>query len=167
VAIHGSPADTGSAAQIDSIRAIRFNLKATNGKDGTDERTAQLTRLVLLPNVGFGTLETCGSRPILGTSISADVVTVDGAPAVDLSWGRSTDEAGGEADVVRYVLYRREAGFSDWGEPYLSIPAGETTYTYQDADVEPGTTYEYSVAAQDCTPTLSSRSSAVSATIPS
>jgi len=165
--IHGSAADTGAVARIDSIRAVRFNLRATNGKEGAEERTAELTRMVLLPNVGFGTLETCGSPPILGTGISATVVMVDGAPAVDLAWAPSTDEGGGEGDVVRYVLYRREAGTGAFDEPYLSIPAGETSYTYQDADVEPGVTYDYAVAAQDCTPTLSSLSPAASAVIPS
>ncbi len=165
--IHGSPGDTGVVALVDSIRAVRVTLTATNGKTGELERTAVLTRIIRMPNLGFGVLETCGSPPILGTGLAATVVTVDGAPAVSLTWGRSTDEGGGENDVVRYVLYRRAAGATGWDEPYLSIPAGETGYTYTDADVAPGESYEYALAAQDCTPTLSSISSAVSVSIPS
>lgn len=163
---HGSPSDTGAVALIDSIRAVRVTLTATNGKVGDQERTAVLTRLIRLPNVGFGTLETCGSPPILGGGISAALVTLDGAPAVNLTWGRATDEGGGENDVVRYVLYRRLASETSWDEPYLSIPAGETNYTYVDADVEPGESYLYALAAQDCTPTLSTLSSSVPVTIP-
>jgi hypothetical protein len=164
--VHGSPADTGAAALIDSIRAVRVTLTATNGKTGDQERTAVLTRMIRLPNVGFGTLETCGSPPILGTTLSATVVTVDDAPAVRLTWSMATDEGGGESDVVRYVLYRRLASESDFDEPYLSIPAGESSYTYTDGDVEEGESYAYALAAQDCTPTLSSLSGSVSVTIP-
>ena len=86
---------------------------------------------------------------------------------MDLAWDASTDEGGGEDDIVRYVLFRRETSETTWDEPYLSIPAGESTYTYQDADVEPGTSYRYAIAAQDCTPTLSSMSPGVDVTIPS
>jgi prepilin-type N-terminal cleavage/methylation domain-containing protein len=164
--VHGSPADTGAAALVDSIRAVRVTLTATNGREGDQERTAVLTRMIRLTNVGFGTLETCGSPPILGTTLSAAVVTVDDAPAVRLTWDKATDEGGGENDVVRYVLYRRLDSESEFDEPYLSIPAGEASYTYVDGDVEEGESYAYAVAVQDCTPTLSELSSSVSVTIP-
>jgi len=164
---HGGPSDTAAVALIDSIRAVRVTLTATNGKEGDRERTALLTRLIRLPNVGFGTLETCGSPPLLGGGIAAVVVTVEGAPAVSLSWGKATDEGGGENDVVRYVIYRRLATEAGFDEPFLSIPAGEASYTYVDADVDPGEGYAYALAAQDCTPTLSSMSSSTSVNIPS
>jgi len=44
----------------------------------------------------------------------------------------------------------------EWGDPYRSVPGGVDLYVQIDEDVEPGATYEYAVAAQDCTPTLSS-----------
>jgi prepilin-type N-terminal cleavage/methylation domain-containing protein len=163
---HGSPADTGAMALIDSIRAVRVTLTATNGKEGDAEERALLTRIIRMPNVGFGTLETCGSTPLLGGGISASLVTVDGSPAVLLTWGKATDEGGGENDVVRYVLYRRLASEAAFDEPYLSIPAGETNYTYVDGDVEAGEGYVYALAAQDCTPTLSALSSSISVTVP-
>jgi len=167
VPLHGSAADTGAVALVDSIRAVRVTLSATNGAPGDRERTAMLSRIIRMPNMGFAALETCGSRPILGVSPSVNVVTLSGGePAVDLSWGQSTDEDGGEDDVVRYVLFRREAPSTDWGEPYLSIPAGQNSYSYQDANVTPGTTYQYALAVQDCTPTLSRMSGAVDAIIP-
>ncbi|MCK5652475.1 MAG: hypothetical protein KAJ42_13900, partial [Gemmatimonadetes bacterium] len=114
-AIHLGAADTGQAALIDSIRAVRISVTATNGKEGELERTAQLTRIIRMPNVGFGTLEMCGGPPILGTAIAADVVDLGGGEyAVNLGWGQAVDEAAGEQDVVRYVIYRR-APQDGWG----------------------------------------------------
>ena len=93
--------------------------------------------MVRMPNMGFGMLEICGSPPILGTGLSADPGrgSEPGNPSSTLRWGKSTDEAGGENDIVRYVIWRRVAGVTEWEEPYLSIPAGEDNYIYQDADL--------------------------------
>jgi hypothetical protein len=167
VAIHGSPADTGLVSLVDSIRAVRVTLAATNGKEGELERVSEVTRIVRMPNMGFGLLETCGSKPILGTGLSLELVTLGtGEPAVNLTWAPSTDDGQGENDIVRYVIWRRQAGSSAWDEPYLSIPAGEDSYFYQDADLAMGVTYEYAVAAQDCTPTHSAMATALPVTIP-
>lgn len=161
---HLSAADTGASALADSVRAIRVRFAATNGLTGEEEERAELERLIALPNAGFGELVTCGSSPLLGTGLLAGAVTLpSGERAVDLAWSAAIDETGGEEDVVGYVIWRREAGFTDWGEPYRSIPSGTAPYSYQDAAVAVGTTYEYALAAQDCTPKLSSL--AVSATV--
>ncbi len=154
--IHLSPADTGASAIADSVRAVRIRMRATNGLEGDDEVQLALDRLIPLPNAGFGMLATCGSAPILGVGLNAASGTLGtGEPVVNLTWSPAVDEAGGEADVVRYVIWRREAGASGWGDPFRAIPAGASTYSYQDAAVTPGTAYEYALAAQDCTPTLS------------
>jgi prepilin-type N-terminal cleavage/methylation domain-containing protein len=154
---HLSAADTGASARADSVRAIRVRFVATNGLTGAEEETAELERLIALPNAGFGQLVTCGSSPLLGTGLLASVVALPtGEPAVDLNWSAAIDETGGEEDVVGYVIWRREAGSTDWGEPYRAIPAGASPYSHQDAAIESGKTYEYALAAQDCTPSLSS-----------
>ncbi|HEX7118549.1 MAG TPA: type II secretion system protein [Longimicrobiales bacterium] len=155
VPIHLSVGDTGRLAVIDSIRAVRVRFDATNGRTGDDARSVTVSRLVRLPNAGLATLQTCGAPPLLGTTLDARVTTgASGAPAVELTWVAATDETGGEGDVVRYVLWRRPAGAVEWGDPIVSIPAGNSPYLYVDTRVEPGV-YEYAVAAQDCTPTLS------------
>ncbi len=155
--IHSSAADTGRSALPDSVRAVRVTLGATNGRSGAQEQTVQISRLVALPNAGFGVIATCGSAPILGVGLTATPITLAGGePAVRLTWSPAVDETGGEGDVVRYVIWRRTPGATDWGDPYLAIPAGAASYTYDDAAVESGTAYEYGLAAQDCTPTLSS-----------
>lgn len=164
---HGSVQDTGSAAVIDSVRAVRIRVVATNGEQGADQRTQAMTRLVGLPNTGITPRKTCGDEPILGTSLTATPVNLSGGePAVQLDWSAATDETGGEHDVVRYVLYRRGSGGSEWGDPLLSIPSGNASYTYTDTQVQGGATYEYALAAQDCTPSLSSLSASGSVTAP-
>jgi len=165
--IHGSQADTGRVSLVDSIRAVRVTVAATNGKEGELERTSELTRIVRMPNMGFGMLEVCGSRPILGSGLSATLSADEGGnPIVHLAWAKAVDEAGGENDIVRYVIWRKEVGVTEWEEPYLSIPAGQDSYVYQDADLVPGKTYQYALATQDCTPTLSSMISASAIYIP-
>jgi prepilin-type N-terminal cleavage/methylation domain-containing protein len=158
--LHLAPLDTGRIAIIDSVRAVRITFTATNGLSGPQERRSTLTRVVNLPNAGIANKRTCGEPPLLGTGLSARAVTqADGTPAVELTWGQATDESGGEKDVVRYVLWRVQAPEVDWGTPYLSIPAGSPSYIYADAAVTSGQTYRYLLAAQDCTPSLSTSSS--------
>ena len=155
--LHLSVSDTAASALADSVRAVRIAMGATNGLTGDQERKVELTRLIPLPNSGFGVLSTCGGAPLLGVGLNAAVVTLPGgAPGVDLTWTPAIDETGGEADVVRYVLWRRLAGAGPWGDPFLAIPAGQPNYSYQDATVESGKSYQYALAAQDCTPSLSS-----------
>ena len=163
---HGSPGDTGRSALADSVRAVRVSFGATNGLEGDYEHTSFLTRVVRLPNAGLTLIRTCGDEPILSTGLSAlPVVTADGRPAVELTWSPSVDEAAGEKDVVRYVVWRRPGGAPDWGEPLLSVPAGQPSYLYEDSSVAPGL-YQYAVAAQDCTPTLSSLVTSVTVLVP-
>jgi prepilin-type N-terminal cleavage/methylation domain-containing protein len=166
VAIHLSPKDTGAAAQIDSIRAVLVTMTATNGQTGTAERRRSLTRLIRMPNAGLAQRNTCGDQPLLGTALTAALTTVNGAPAVALTWNQATDEAGGERDVIRYVLWRKHPTDPDWGDPYLSIPAGNPTYAYQDAAVVSGEQYQYALAAQDCTPSLSTLATSGTVVVP-
>jgi hypothetical protein len=69
------------------------------------------------------------------------------------------DDGNGEEDVKRYTLYRREQGTPDWGEPFRAVQArGTTVYEADDTDAKTaGQWWEYSVMAQDCTPTNSER----------
>jgi len=159
VPVHGSSADTGAAALIDSVRAVQVNFTTTNGLPGDAERLRSVTRLVRLPNAGLSVRRSCGDEPLLGVNITAAGTTTGlGEPAVNLTWTPATDEAGGEGDVTRYVVWRRAATNPDWGDPYLSVPAGQANYTYQDLAVATGDRYFYALAAQDCTPSLSSQS---------
>lgn len=166
--IHLSLADTGSSALTDSIRAVRVSFRASNGLVGADERLVSVSRVITFPNAGLGTFSTCGDEPQLGTGINAAVVAVGtGDYHVLLTWSPATDEAGGEGDVARYVIYRQQVGgSSDWGDPYLSIPAGQASYEYTDEGVASGELYKYALAAQDCTPKLSGLTTSATVVIP-
>ncbi|GMV04548.1 MAG: hypothetical protein AMXMBFR53_08280 [Gemmatimonadota bacterium] len=155
--VHMSPADTGTSALTDSIRAVRVSFRASNGLEGDDERTVEVSRVIAFPNSGLGTFSTCGDEPILGTGLGRALVDMGGGKwGVRLTWAPATDETGGEQDVARYVIYRQENIIgSDWGDPYLSVPAGQTAYEFLDEAVASGRTYQYALSAQDCTPTLS------------
>lgn len=164
--IHGSAADSATSALADSIRAIRVTLRSVSvGSDGT-VRQVTATRLIGFPNAGLSALRVCGSEPILGTGLTATVTEVDEKYRVELTWVAATDEVGGEADVVRYVLWRRNNGIGAWGDPLRSIPAGQPSYNVVDENVVPGSSYQYALAAQDCTPTLSPLTQSGIVTVP-
>ena len=167
VPIHFALADTGAAAVIDSVRGIRVTFTVSNGQSGKAERRYTLVRFMELPNVGIATRRTCGDAPILGTTLTATGITqLDGTPAVRLAWNPATDEYGGEKDVVQYVIWRKRITDVTWGTPYLSLPAGSPTYLYDDAAVTSGVTYQYQLAAADCTPSSSPTTTSAPVTIP-
>lgn len=168
VKMHSTAADTGHFAVIDSIKTVRINVAAYNLREADSGGTAEATlnRLVDLPNTGFGVLLTCGDEPILGSSIAtAFEAQPDGEPAIRITWNAATDESSGEGDVIRYVLWRSIGG-ADWSDPFLSIPAGESSYTYLDTAVQEGQSVRYALAAQDCTPSLSPRTFSGTVVVP-
>jgi hypothetical protein len=151
------PADTGSSALADSIRAVRVSLRSTNGLTGANERIVEASRLIDMPNAGFSLMQTCGDEPIMGDTLGAELVDQGGGSYVArLTWNAAVDEVGGENDVARYVIYRQSLPIGPtWGDPFLSIPAGLPDYLYDDPTVVSLETYQYALAAQDCTPLLS------------
>lgn len=151
---HGSAGDTARSARTDSLRAIRVRMTATNGAAGREEIIRSLTRVIRFANASKAQRQTCGDEPIFGNALTAAAGPNSGDP-ISLGWAAAADESGGERDVVRYVVYRRLGGASEWGDPFLSIPSGQAAYTYGDRTVVSGETYQYAVAAQDCTPLLS------------
>lgn len=157
IAGHGSTADVGSpTASIDSLRAVQVGFLVTNGLVGALERTQRIGLTIPLPNMGLRELKICGGAPLLGQPLVAVFAVVAGINQVTLTWNRAFDENLGEKDVVRYVLWRRDVTDPDWADPLASVAAtGAANYTHVDAELVPGTTYEYRLAAQDCTPRLS------------
>lgn len=142
-------------ARINLLRATEVNFTVTNGRAGTAQRTQQMSFIVSLPNTGIEQVQTCGFPPILGVPLFATSGGTLGAETIDLTWLAAQDETTGEQDVLRYVIWRRPFGAAVWGDPYRSIPAGNATYLFNDQQVAVGETWEYQLAAQDCTPALS------------
>lgn len=159
-ALHGSLPDTGILARIDLVRAAELRYRVTNGRTGTDERIRAASALLVMPNSGVKKLSTCGDTPIFGQVLTA-AYNATPPGSIELTWNRSVDETAGESDVIRYVVWRRVGGVGPWGDPYKSLavmPAGPATYTDQDTQITSGTSYQYAVASQDCTPALSTQS---------
>jgi prepilin-type N-terminal cleavage/methylation domain-containing protein len=145
VAVHGSPADTGASALTDQIRFVNIHLTGSFiERDGTVTRRAADASVRLL-NAGLLNLATCGEPPVFGEPVTA---TADPSSAV-LTWSASSDEAGGEKDIEKYVIYRR-APTDVFGDPLASIPGGLTTYSFTDTQVKTGDQWIYGVAAEDC-----------------
>jgi len=167
VKVHLALNDTGPAARIDSLRAVRVNFTSTNGLTGAAERLRTISRVMRLPNAGLVNRKDCGDPPILGSvAFTAVYNAVSGAPGVTLTWNPATDENGGEKDIERYVVWRRLSTVVDWGDPYVSIPSGSASYQFQDQNVVSGNTYVYALAAEDCTPSLSSQATSSGVAIP-
>ncbi|HET7273988.1 MAG TPA: hypothetical protein VFI91_02345 [Longimicrobiaceae bacterium] len=164
---HLSLADTGSSARIDRVRGVRVSFVSTNGRTGPREQTRAVQRMIRFPNAGLTAAQTCGERPQFLSSVSAAVVSAGTENSVNVTWSPAVDETAGEADVVRYAIFRRLGSSGGWGEPYFSVPAGSSSYLYSDQTVQPDSTYSYAVAAQDCTPSTSDLRMSGSVTLPS
>ena len=166
---HGVLPDTGVIARIDLLRGVEVKYRVTNNRPGTAERSRSISATVPLPNVGVKKLQTCGDAPIFSAAITATVVTVVGIPPVTkvvVTWPASVDEASGEQDIIRYVIWRKLPAAATWGDPYFSVPSGTANYSFDDVDVVSGTQYVYAVSAQDCTPLLSTKRLSGTVTIP-
>jgi prepilin-type N-terminal cleavage/methylation domain-containing protein len=165
---HRVSADTAASARTDSVRAVEVTFRSTNGLTGAQERIVTASRMIALPNAGFELLRTCGDEPVLGGTLGATIVDLGGGVfAIRLTWTAAVDETTGEQDVARYVIYRQSTPITtDWGDPYLSIPAGFPTYQQDDPSVASGSTYQYAIAAQDCTPMLSTLAQSPLVTVP-
>lgn len=164
---HGAATDTGRlGGLIDSVRAVRVRLRSAV-TDVNGERTVrQVESMVRVMNAGLSRRTTCGEAP-LGVSPSAVALTAaNGVRSVRLSWSKSIDETAGERDVERYAIYRRPSSQPAFGEPLSSIPAGQSSYEWNDTEVVTGEQWVYGVASVDCSPRSSSITSTLLVIIP-
>lgn len=165
IAGHGSIADGGS--RIDSLRAVLVSYMVTNGLTGALERRQRISLTIPLPNMGLRELKICGGAPVLAQALTALFDNSTGVSQILLNWNRAFDEDQGERDVVRYVLWRRDVAEPDWSDPLTSVSAvGLAAYSHVDQDLVAGTTYEYRLAAQDCTPRLSATTTSNQVLVP-
>ncbi len=149
---HGDVFDVGASALADSIRMIRINLVVTNGLLTADSSSRRLSSMTRIPNNGLVQLKTCGDVPILTSGLVAVPNLPTFPPLVTLTWNPSVDEASGERDVSQYNVYFRVAATPPW-RPFMTVAAGQPIYIQPNATgLVVGTTYEFAVAAQDCSP---------------
>jgi prepilin-type N-terminal cleavage/methylation domain-containing protein len=172
VPLHQSPEDIGNSALTDQVRMVRVHLMALTidplAKQDSMKYRAIETKIRLM-NAGLLQLSACGPKP---NAVAPPSVTqsspAPGQHVVTVSWSRSADDGGGEKDIERYAIFRRLASSTESGDPIASIPASAvgTGYTYVDLTPQPGATYQYGIAAQDCTPKMSDISMSGSIQIP-
>jgi hypothetical protein len=156
-----STADSANYVRPDSVRAVRMNYRITNGETGADERTRTFSTIIEVPNNGILMPDVCGRAPFAPGAFAA-VDAGDGSGRVTLTWSRSVDQDTGEQDVRQYIIWRRLSSSPAFAQPLLvtAVQAGEINYTTEFTDQVPGQSYVFGIAAQDCTPSLSSISTA-------
>jgi type II secretory pathway pseudopilin PulG len=157
-AIHGEPGDTGQFARADSLAMAEVAFTVTNGLTGAQQRTRSISFRVPVPNLAVKKVTSCGDAPILGVSVSANWQIIGADTTMLLTWPRAVDDVGGESDVRAYVIWRRPVGSATWPDPIATVAAGPSSPSFNDEDAVPGFLpgYQYGLAAQDCTPSLSS-----------
>ena len=153
VSSHGTVADTGARALVDSVREVRVTAEVLYSDPQIGDTTYTSQFRFRLLNSGLIRRTTCGTPPI---EVRLTTQALPGG-IVRLTWTKSVDDGNGEQDVKRYTLYRRRFGTTDWGEPFRGIQSrGLSTYEADDTDAKTaGEWWEYQVMAQDCTPTNS------------
>jgi type II secretory pathway pseudopilin PulG len=156
-----SSVDSANYVRPDSVRAVRMNYRISNGLEGIDERTRSISTVIEVPNNGILMPDICGRAPFPPGAFAA-VDAGDGSGRVTLTWSRSVDQDAGEQDVRQYIIWRRLAASATFAQPLLvsAAESGTATYTTEFTDQVPGSSYVFGIAAQDCTPALSSMSTA-------
>lgn len=165
----GVTPDTGTAAttRIDQLRGVEVSYDAARE---SSSKLETVTYMVPMPNTVMDRQSrACGRTPLVPSGTIGLTWRTDSL-AVIVTWPRATDDGGGEADAVRYVLWRRLQGATAWGSPMATVSSevGTTTYRYKDAGVDRGAgrRYQYALAVQDCTPNLSPLSVSGLITVP-
>ncbi|HEY3285555.1 MAG TPA: hypothetical protein VGJ96_00380 [Gemmatimonadaceae bacterium] len=143
-----------SLARADSITAVR--VRATGRFWDARNRQNVFRNLFVTVNLrnAFRLVNsTCGAVPPTPDSLG---VTVETAPAgqkldVRLDWSGVVGDSTSPRDVRQYVLYRRPSGASSW-TAIASRPARRASaYRYQDFAIpDSAGTYQYGLAARDC-----------------
>ena len=162
--IHGSPADTGIAAVIDSIRIVNVTLTGSYDDNRFGSRTQTVTANIRVANSGLANQLTCGEAPVFGRTVTA-VLSLSPL-RVSLTWNPAVDETGGEKDVEQYAIFRKLPSASAFDEPFASIAAGLGSYSFIDSNINSGDTWVYGVAAMDCSPQLSPVATTPTITVP-
>lgn len=145
-------ADSANFTRPDSVKAVRINMRITNGQTGVNERTQDVSTMVELPNNGLPLPSVCGRRPLPVTALTATPDSA-GTGRVTLEWPAAPDHFGGELDVRQYVVYQRDDTVTVWRDPLLTVRADTTTsYELVLGGLSAGAAYDFAVAAQDCTP---------------
>jgi hypothetical protein len=152
----------------DSIRTVEVTVRSVFHDWNLAGDTTSYLRMVQsktrLMNMGLVARRTCGDVPLDPASVTAVWDISTGTPKVTVTWTPSIDEAAGEKDVERYVIYR-DTLLTGYLDPLDLV--GKGVVQWEDFVLPaPGTQVRYGVAAQDCSPSEGNIMSAAIVTIP-
>jgi hypothetical protein len=140
----------------DSIRIVQMRIAGLY----RDVRKAQdVTRTIYhnsrLLNAGMLKQSTCGSAPLGPNNVVATQVLVSGTVTkIHITWDKSLEETGGEADVAAYIIQRRPVASADWEIIGNLLARNYASYAFDDFSFTSGQ-WIYGVVAQDCSPSNS------------
>lgn len=144
----------GPDTMLAKVSEVRMQLSAMFQDRAGHQSQRSASEVIPLLNAGLAHIAACGSPPQPAATFTATAFAV--GDSVDLSWTPSPDESGGTKDVQSYVVYRRKQPSLVWQALYTVQTAGIPTYDEHDRGLAgAGAKYDYAVAAQDCTPALS------------
>lgn len=142
----------------DSIRTVTMSVRGVFQGYDLQNKTKTWERNVStqtnMPNIGLSQRNSCGDIPLNPGTPTATIVLdlVTGATErVRITFNKSNDETSGEKDVERYAVFRRLVGDA-WEEPIAVVGKSGGPYLFEDFDIQAGNSYQYGVAAQDCSP---------------
>jgi type II secretory pathway pseudopilin PulG len=152
-----------TASIADSIRTVTMSVTGVFNGYNLQNKKQKFSRTVnsqtSMANMGLAQRNSCGDVPLNPgvpvTAVSVDPFTLV-TTSVRLTWTSSPDETSGEKDVERYAIFRRIVG-DPWGAPVDQVgKSNSPSYSWDDFDIQPGTSFEYGISAQDCSPANSS-----------
>ncbi len=148
--------DTVQQNKLNNIRAVRVTLtSAYRDPQRNVDVLRTVNEQIEMPNAGATNVNQCGGSPGAPAGLSA-TPSAGGQDTVGLSWTNSADDGAGRNTVRMYLIYRKLHADSLYAPMFSVTATGVGTYNYSDTQVTLGQSYDYSLAARDCTPSLSS-----------
>ncbi len=160
----------------DSLRPsdIRIVEMRISGLYRDVKKATDVTRTIMyktrLYNAGMLKENTCGTPPlgasnVVATQVWNTLVTPNVLTNITVTWDKSAEETGGEADVASYIIQRRPASGTDWEVLGNLLARNYASYSFDDFTFKSGA-WVYGVIATDCTPANSTVTSSSSITNP-
>jgi prepilin-type N-terminal cleavage/methylation domain-containing protein len=148
--------DTAQQNKLNAIKEVRITITSAyrDPRRGTDILRT-VNEQIAMPNASAAQINQCGGSPGAPASVTA-IPSSAGKDTVGLSWPNSPDDGAGRNSVRMYLIYRKVHTDSIYVPMFSVTAAGSAAYTWSDTQVTLGKAYDYSVAARDCTPSLSS-----------
>jgi len=145
---------TSADTLLSAISQISVQLKAVYQDEFGHRHYRSVSEAVPLLNSGLSHIAGCGAAP--GAPATFAATARPAGDSVHLHWSRSPDEGGGQNDVQDYVVYRRAEPSTTWSA-VITVPTGASDTSAVDTGLPgSGQKYDYALAAEDCTPSMSS-----------